>query len=120
MWLGVPVKAQKEIESEFPGDHWWQVKKCLDYFIDHNPLASWRQLKVALEALNEKVAAEKIRHLLEPLTGKGLRVHPQQELFGFVCLFALLIAACIGHICYFNPENQIDTFKKQSSNQGFI
>ena len=53
----------------------------------------------------------KIRHLLEPLTGKGLCVHPQQELFDFVCLFALLIAACIGRICYFNPENQIDTLK---------
>ena len=68
--LGVPVRRQREIKSQFGGDGLW-VKKCVDYFMDHDPLASWRQVIVSLESLEEKEAADKIRHLAEAVTGEG-------------------------------------------------
>ena len=47
------------------------MKKYVDYFMDHNPLASWRRVIVSLDGSGEKEAADKIRHLAEGVTGEG-------------------------------------------------
>ena len=42
----------------------------IEYFIEHDPVASWRAVIVALDGMREKKAADAIRHLAEPITGK--------------------------------------------------
>ena len=69
--LGVPHWRREEIESQFRGDRGQWVKKYVDYFMDHDPLASWRRVIVSLDWLGEKEAADKIRHLAEGVTGEG-------------------------------------------------
>ena len=70
-WLGVPDWKRREIESQFREDHGQWVKKYVDYFMDHDPLASWRRVIVSLEMMREKEAADKIRHLAEAVRGEG-------------------------------------------------
>ena len=73
-WLGVPGRRRKEIESQFSGNDGQVKKKYVDYFMDHDPLASWRRVIVVLDELKrygEKEGAEKIRHLAEAVTGEG-------------------------------------------------
>ena len=65
--LGVPWR---EIESQFRGDKGRQVEKYVTYFMDHDPLASWRRVIVVLDRIGEKEAADKIRHLAESVTGE--------------------------------------------------
>ena len=69
--LRVPERRQKEIKSQFRGDGGQWVKKYVDYFMDHDPLASWRRVIVSLDRMGEKEAADKIRHLAEAVTGGG-------------------------------------------------
>ena len=69
-WLCVPVRTLKEIESQFRGDGGQEVKKYVDYFMDYDPLASWRRVIVSLDEMGEE-AADKIRHLAEAVTGEG-------------------------------------------------
>ena len=70
-WLGVPVRRRREIDSQFSGSDGQVKKKYVDYFMDHDPLASWRRVIVVLDVLGEKEGAEKIRHLAEAVTGEG-------------------------------------------------
>ena len=70
-WLCVPRRRQEEIESQFREDGGQWVKKYVDYFMDHDPLASWRRVIVSLDAMGEKEAADKIRHLAEAVTRRG-------------------------------------------------
>ena len=69
--LGVPEWRLEEIKSQFRGDGGQRVKKYVDYFMDHDPLASWRRVIVSLDDMGEKEAADKIRHLAEAVTGEG-------------------------------------------------
>jgi hypothetical protein len=69
--LGVPARRLRELQSQFPGDKGRQVKGCVNYLMDHDPLASWRRVIVSLDGSGEREAAEKIRHLAEPITGEG-------------------------------------------------
>ena len=46
------------------------MKAYIDYFMKHDPLASWRAVIMALDDVREKKAADAIRHLAEPITGK--------------------------------------------------
>ena len=69
--LRVPRRRRKEIQSQFREDGGQWVKKYVDYFMDHDPLASWRRVIVSLDAMREKEAADKIRHLAEVVTGEG-------------------------------------------------
>ena len=70
-YLGVPVRRRDEIESQFSGSD-GQVKKLVDYFMDHDPLASWRRVIVVLDWLKSWGGEpEKIRHLAEAVTGEG-------------------------------------------------
>ena len=69
--LGVPDWRREEIRSQFRVDGGQRVKKYVDYFMDHNPLASWRRVIVSLDRMGEKEAADKIRHLAEAVRGEG-------------------------------------------------
>ena len=69
-WLGVPKSKQNAIQKQFltvPQ----QVKAYINHFIEHDPVASWRAVIVALDGMREKEAADAIRHLAEPVTGRA-------------------------------------------------
>ena len=69
-WLCVPDSKQDEIRrlsSSVPQ----QRKLLIQYWMEHDPWASWRGLIVALEWMREKQVADKIRHLAEPVTGRA-------------------------------------------------
>ena len=66
--LGVPDSKQNEIKSRFFSVP-QQVKAYIDFFMEHDPVASWRAIIVALDEMNEKQAADAIRHLAEPVEG---------------------------------------------------
>ena len=68
LWLGVPLPKQDQIRRQF-SSVLLQVKAFIDYFMEHNPVASWRAFIVALDAMTEHEAADAIRHLAEPVTG---------------------------------------------------
>ena len=68
-WLGVPVTRRHEIKKQFSSVP-QQVKAYINYFMDHDPLASWRSVIVTLERMGEKEAADNIRHLAESITGR--------------------------------------------------
>ena len=69
--LYVPLRRQREIESQFRGND-EQQNKYLDYFMDHDPLASWRRVIVILDCLKWCGGkSEKIQHLAEAVTGEG-------------------------------------------------
>ena len=72
-FLCVPQRRRREIESQFSGNDGQVKKKYVDYFMDHDPLASWRQVIVVLDSLKllGEEGAEKIRHLAEAVTGEG-------------------------------------------------
>ena len=71
-YLGVPVSKRNEIKRQFASMP-QQVKAYIDYFMDHNPEASWRAVIIALDWIKEKKTADAIRHLAEPLTGRAGR-----------------------------------------------
>ena len=70
VWLGVPVRRLREIQRQFSEDEGRRQEKYVTYFMDHDPLASWRQVIVVLESGGEKEAGEDIRHLAESVTGE--------------------------------------------------
>ena len=69
-WLGVPYKKRIEIQKQFSSEP-QQVKAYINYFMEHDPVASWRAVIVALDTMEEKEAADAIRHLAEPVTGRA-------------------------------------------------
>ena len=72
--LYVPQRRLEEIESQFSGNDGQVKKKYVDYFMDHDPLASWRRVIVVLDRLKGYGYGgepEKIRHLAEAVTGEG-------------------------------------------------
>ena len=68
-WLGIPYTRRKEIQRQFSSVP-QQVKANINYFMDHDPLASWRSVIVTLDWMEEKEAADNIRHLAESITGR--------------------------------------------------
>ena len=69
-WLGVPRLKRDEIQEQFSSVP-QQVKAYINYFMEHDPVASWRAVIVALDRMGEKEAADAIRHLAEPVTGRA-------------------------------------------------
>ena len=69
-YLRVPDSKRDEIKAQFSSGP-QQVNAYIDYFMRHNPLASWRAVIVILDILEEKEAADAIRHLAEPVTGRA-------------------------------------------------
>ena len=68
--LGVPVSKRREIASQFSSVP-QQRKALINYFIDHDPVASWRAVIVALDGMREKRVADELRYLAEPVTGRA-------------------------------------------------
>ena len=71
--LGVTGRRQDEIERLFRGDEGRRVEEYVTYFMNHDPLASWRRVIVVLDRMimfGEKEGADKIRHLAESVTGE--------------------------------------------------
>ena len=71
--LGVPERRRLEIQSRFRGDEGRQVDEYVTYFMNHDPLASWRRVIVVLDQMKRyggKEGADKIRHLVESVTGE--------------------------------------------------
>ena len=70
-YLRVPPSIRYEINLQFLSDP-QQVKKAyINYFMDHDPLASWRRVIVSLDVMREKESADNIRHLAERVTGRA-------------------------------------------------
>jgi hypothetical protein len=72
--LRVSWKRWREIQSQFSGDPKQEKKAYIDYFMAHDPLASWRRVIVALDAIPEKEVANKIRHLAEAVAEPSLSI----------------------------------------------
>ena len=68
--LGVPRSKRYEIKRQFSSVP-QQVKAYINYFMEHDPVASWRAVIVALDGMRVKEAADAIRHLAEPVTGRA-------------------------------------------------
>ena len=72
--LRVSRRRWSEIDNQFSGNDGQVKKKYVDYFMDHDPLASWRQVIVVLDTLKRYGYGgepENIRHLAEAVTGEG-------------------------------------------------
>ena len=69
-YLCVPESKRQEIASQFSSVP-QQRKALINYFIDHDPVASWRAVIVALEYMREKRVADELRYLMEPVTGRA-------------------------------------------------
>ena len=65
--LGVPGSKRRKIQRHFSNVQ-QEVMAYINYFMEHDPIASWRAFKVALDAMREKEAADAICHLAEPVT----------------------------------------------------
>ena len=70
-YLSVPRSKRREIKRQFSSDP-QQVKKAyINYFMDNDPLASWRCVIVSLDGMREKESVYNIRHLAERVTGRA-------------------------------------------------
>ena len=72
--LSIPESKQDEIRRVFP-DEMDQKKQAISYWINTDPLASWRRLIRALDWVEETELADSIRSNAEPLTGTWIQVH---------------------------------------------
>ena len=66
--LFIRKSKQREIKANFP-DELDQKKETISYWINTDPLASWRRLIIALDWMEETELANSIRSNAEPLTG---------------------------------------------------
>ena len=66
--LYIPWSKQEEIRRNFP-DEMDQKKQAISYWINTDPLASWRRLIRVLDEIRETKLADSIRSNVEPLTG---------------------------------------------------
>ena len=67
-WLSIPQSKQDEIRLNFP-DVIEQKRQAISYWINTDPIASWRRLITALDWMRETKVADSIRSNAEPLTG---------------------------------------------------
>ena len=67
-WLRIPRVKMTEIRRDFPNTI-DQKKQCIYYWMQKDPLATWRRLIRALHKLRETKLADSIRSNAEPLTG---------------------------------------------------
>ena len=68
--LCVPKSKRKEIYAQFSSVP-QQRKSLIQYWMERDPEASWRGLILALDRMEEKTFADKLRHLAEPVTGNA-------------------------------------------------
>ena len=72
-YLYVPESLRDEIESQFLSEA-QQKKAYINYFIEHDPDASWRSVICVLDVMNQPdsvEAADNIRHLAEAVPGRA-------------------------------------------------
>ena len=72
-YLCVPMSKQVEIKSQFSSEA-QQRKAYINYFIEHDPEASWRSVICVLDRMNKPdsvEAADNIRHLAEAVPGRA-------------------------------------------------
>ena len=67
-WLYIPKSKQEEIKLKF-ADDMEQKKQSICYWINTDPLASWRRLIRVLDRMKEAHLADSIRANAEPLRG---------------------------------------------------
>ena len=67
-WLCIPESKEKEIKANFR-DEMDQKQQAISYWIDTDPLTSWRRLVIVLDGVGETELADSIRSNVEPLTG---------------------------------------------------
>ena len=68
--LNVPRWKRQEIYSQFSSGS-QKKKQLIKFWIEKDPVTSWRRMIVALDSMGKKEAADAIRHLAEPLTGRA-------------------------------------------------
>ena len=71
--LGVPVPKRDEIDRQFSSEA-QQRKAYINYFIEHDPEASWRRVICVLDWMNKPdsvEAADNIRYLAEAVPGRA-------------------------------------------------
>ena len=71
--LGVPGSKRDEIKRQFSSEA-QQRKAYINYFIEHDPEASWRSVICALDEMGQPdsvEAADNIRHLAEAVPGRA-------------------------------------------------
>ena len=66
--LLIPESKREEIRQKFP-DEMEQKRQLITYWINTDPLASWRRLIRTLDWMKETKTADSIRSYAEPLTG---------------------------------------------------
>ena len=74
-YLGVPRSKRYEIKRQFSSEA-QQRKAYINYFIEHNPEASWKSVICVLDRMSSYVeaagvAADNIRHLAEAVPGRA-------------------------------------------------
>ena len=67
-YLYIPESKEEEIWQSFP-DEMDHKKQSMTYWINTDPLASWRRLITALDDMGETKVADSTRSNAEPLTG---------------------------------------------------
>ena len=67
-WLRIPQSKMTEIKQNFPNTI-DQKKQFIYYWMQKDPLATWRRLINALYGMRETKLADSIRSNAEPLTG---------------------------------------------------
>ena len=70
-WLYIPKLKQEEIMQKFP-DELEQKKQAISYWINTDPIASWRRLIRVLDRMRQAQLADSIRPNAEPLTGNHI------------------------------------------------
>ena len=73
--LCVPESKRREIESQFSSEA-QRRKAYINYFIEHNPEASWKSVICVLDDMSRYeeeagMAADNIRHLAEAVPGRA-------------------------------------------------
>ena len=67
-WLHIPTSKRGEIRRNFPNTI-DQKKQCIYYWMQKDPLATWRRLINALYRMGQTKLADSIKSNAEPLTG---------------------------------------------------
>ena len=67
-YLYIPRSKEEEIRQNFLHEM-DQIKQAISYWINTDPLASWRRLITGLDWMSEIKLADSIRSNAEPLTG---------------------------------------------------
>ena len=68
-YLRVPESKRQEIHQLASVPQ--QRKALINYYINNNPVASWRAVIAALDGMEAKRVANELRHLAEPVTGRA-------------------------------------------------